>query len=305
MPEMSIDHMPPAVSAALPADVDGSGAQRYRGGEARFEDVRYSYDDVTLALDGIALDVKPGEFVAVIGANGSGKSTLAKHVNALYVPDSGRVVVEGLDTSDPALTYTVRGKVGMVFQNPENQVVTTVVADDVAFGPENLGLGRDEILRRVDASLHAVGMQDHGDDEFSHLSGGQKQRVSIAGILAMEPDILILDEPGAMLDPRGRRGVRRVTHQLSQHGMTVILITHFMEEAIHADRVVVVDAGRIVLEGTPAHVFTQGERLRELHLDVPPLVRLTETLRSSGIDLPDTLDEQELEVELCRLFSTM
>lgn len=284
-------------------DVDGSGAQRYNGGAAVYDDVHFSYDDVNPALDGVTLDIRPGEFVAVIGANGSGKSTLAKHLNALYLPDSGHVVVEGIDTSEPGVAYVVRSKVGMVFQNPDNQMVTTIVADDVAFGPENLGLERQEILQRVEAALRAVGMQDLAGDEFQHLSGGQKQRVSIAGILAMEPDILIMDEPGAMLDPRGRRGVRRIAHQLSRHGMTVVLITHFMEEAMRADRVVVVADGRIALEGTPAEVFTQGERLRELRLDVPEIVMLTETLRAGGIDVDDTLDEDALEVELCRLFS--
>lgn len=294
---------PSAPAPALVADVDGSLGQRYRGGAARFEDVHYSYDDEVPALNGITLEVKPGEFVAVIGSNGSGKSTLAKHLNALYLPDSGRVVVEGIDTAAPGMVYAIRSKVGMVFQNPENQMVTTIVADDVAFGPENLGLPRDEILRRVDAALHAVGMQEQVHEEFGHLSGGQKQRVAIAGILAMEPDILIMDEPGAMLDPRGRRGVRRVSNQLSDHGMTVILITHFMEEAIFADRVVVVSDGRVALEGTPAEVFTQGDRLRQLRVDVPAIVKLTETLREGGVEIPDTLDEDTLEVELCRLFS--
>ncbi|NTW28785.1 MAG: energy-coupling factor transporter ATPase [Coriobacteriia bacterium] len=286
-------------------DVEGAGAGKYRGGDAHFDDVHYSYDGERPALAGVTLNVRPGEYLAIIGSNGSGKSTLAKHVNALCIPDSGRVVIEGIDTGDPDNVYDVRSRVGMVFQNPENQMVTSIVADDVAFGPENLGVSREEIIQRVAAALAAVGMEDLARTEFANLSGGQKQRIAIAGILAMEPDILVLDEPGAMLDPRGRRGIRRVSHQLSEHGMTVMLITHFMEEALAADRVLVVSEGRVAMEGTPDQVFTQGDRLRELRLDVPMVVKLSEALRARGIDVPDTLDEETLEVELCRLFSNM
>jgi len=285
-------------------DVEGSGDVVYHGGAASMADVRFSYDGQTPALDGVTLSLRPGEYVAVIGANGSGKSTLGKHLNALCTPDSGTVLVEGFDTSDADNVYAVRRRVGMVFQNPENQMVTSVVEDDVAFGPENLGVAREEIVERVAAALRAVGMSEHARTEFANLSGGQKQRVAIAGILAMEPDILVLDEPGAMLDPRGRRGIRRVSHQLSDHGMTAVVITHFMEEALHADRVVAMSGGRVALEGTPEEVFTQGDRLRELRLDVPMIVKLTEALRARGIDVSDTLDEQGLEVELCRLYST-
>ncbi|MGV8083331.1 MAG: energy-coupling factor transporter ATPase [Coriobacteriia bacterium] len=295
----------PHASASAPAvDVDGSQAGRYHGGEASFDDVHFRYHPGAPALQGVTLDIRPGEFVAIIGSNGSGKSTLAKHLNALCIPDSGVVIVEGLDTADPDALYEVRRRVGMVFQNPENQMVTTIVADDIAFGPENLGVPREEIIDRVDAALKAVGMQDEAREEFGNLSGGQKQRIAIAGILAMEPDILVLDEPGAMLDPRGQRGIRRVSRQLSQHGMTVVLITHFMEEALQADRVVVIADGRIALEGTPAEVFTQGDRLRELRLDVPMVVKLAEELRARGIDVPDTLDEEAMEEALCRLYSS-
>jgi energy-coupling factor transport system ATP-binding protein len=286
-------------------DVEGLGGVEYRGGEASFDDVSYSYDDEAKALDGISLQLRSGEYVAIIGSNGSGKSTLAKHLNALCVPDAGTVVVEGFDTRDPGSVYAVRSRVGMVFQNPENQMVTSVVEDDVAFGPENLGVPREEIIERVAAALTTVGMSAHAKTEFANLSGGQKQRVAIAGILAMEPDILVLDEPGAMLDPRGRRGVRRVSRQLSDHGMTAVVITHFMEEALLAERVIAMSDGRVVLDGTPEEVFTQGDRLRELRLDVPLVVKLSEALRARGVDVPDTLDAAALEVELCRLYSNM
>ena len=301
----TLSQAPRTSATAVVVDVEGLGDIEYRGGEATFDDVSFSYDGEAKALDGITLQLKAGEYVAIIGSNGSGKSTLAKHLNALCVPDAGTVVVEGFDTSDPGNVYAVRSRVGMVFQNPENQMVTSVVQDDVAFGPENLGVAREEIIERVAAALGAVGMGDHAKSEFADLSGGQKQRVAIAGILAMEPDILVLDEPGAMLDPRGRRGVRRVSHQLSDHGMTAVLITHFMEEALLADRVVAVSDGRVALEGTPEEVFTQGDRLRELRLDVPMVVKLSEALRARGVDVPDTLDAEMLEVELCRLYSTM
>jgi energy-coupling factor transport system ATP-binding protein len=294
-----------APAPAVVVDVEGLGGVEYQGGEASFDDVFYSYDDEAKALDGISIRLRSGEYVAIIGSNGSGKSTLAKHLNALCIPDAGRVVVEGFDTRDPGSVYAVRSRVGMVFQNPENQMVTSVVEDDVAFGPENLGVPREEIIERVAAALTTVGMSAQAKTEFANLSGGQKQRVAIAGILAMEPDILVLDEPGAMLDPRGRRGVRRVSHQLSDHGMTAVVITHFMEEALLAQRVIAMSDGRVVLDGTPEEVFTQGDRLRELRLDVPLVVKLSEALRARGVDVPDTLDACALEVELCRLYSNM
>lgn len=266
-----------------------------------FRDVRFRYHDDDLeALAGITFDILPGEYVAVIGSNGSGKSTLAKHINALYVPDSGTVTVAGLDTSDPAQTYALRRHAGMVFQNPDNQMVTSIVEDDIAFGPENLGVPPHEIADRVTAALRAVGMEAFAEAELSSLSGGQRQRVAIAGILAMEPDILILDEPGAMLDPRGRRGIRRVSHELNRAGMTVVLITQHMEEALLADRVIVLSGGSIAMDGRPEDVFVQGDRLRDLHLDVPFTIKLAEALRARGLTVADTLDEDALGVMICR-----
>lgn len=269
-----------------------------------FRDVRYRYhEDDPEALAGITFDVSPGEYVAVIGSNGSGKSTLAKHINALYVPDSGTVTIAGLTTSDPTHTYTLRRHAGMVFQNPDNQMVTSVVEDDVAFGPENLGVAPNEISQRVAAALRAVGMEAFAEAELSSLSGGQRQRVAIAGILAMEPDILILDEPGAMLDPRGRRGIRRVSRELNRAGMTVVLITQHMEEALLADRVIVLSEGTVAMDGRPEEVFVQVGKLRELHLDVPFTIRLAEALRARGLKVADTLDEQALGVMICQSHS--
>jgi len=269
-----------------------------------FRDVRYRYHEGDPeALAGITFDIQPGEYVAVIGSNGSGKSTLAKHMNALYVPDSGTVTVAGLDTSDPANTYVLRSHAGMVFQNPDNQMVTSIVEDDVAFGPENLGVPPTQISERVAVALRSVGMQAFADAELSTLSGGQRQRVAIAGILAMEPDILILDEPGAMLDPRGRRGIRRVSRELNQAGMTVVFITQHMEEALLADRVIALSEGTVAMDGRPEDVFAHGDRLRELHLDVPFAIKLAEALRARGLSVSDTLDEDALGVMICRSHS--
>jgi energy-coupling factor transporter ATPase len=269
-----------------------------------FRDVRYRYhEDDPEALAGITFDILSGEYVAVIGSNGSGKSTLAKHINALYVPDSGTVTVAGLVTSEPAHTYSIRRHAGMVFQNPDNQMVTSIVEDDVAFGPENLGVAPHEICQRVTAALRGVGMDAFAEAELSSLSGGQRQRVAIAGILAMEPDILILDEPGAMLDPRGRRGIRRVSRELNRAGMTVVLITQHMEEALLADRVIVLSDGTVAMDGRPEDVFMHGDRLRDLHLDVPFTIRLAEALRARGLRVSDTLDEESLGVSICRSHS--
>ncbi len=282
-----------------------------------FRDVSYRYKDAgqnrqakvdreqtaasVSALDGITLDVKPGEFVAVIGHNGSGKSTLAKHINALFTPSQGTVLTAGLDTSDPDLVFTIRSHAGMVFQNPDAQMVTSIVADDVAFGPENLAIPHEQIISRVDSALDSVKMAEFADRNPAHLSGGQKQRVCIAGVLAMQPDILILDEPGAMLDSRGRRGIRRVVRELNDGGMTVVLITHFMEEAMSADRVFVMSAGRIALQGTPKQVFSQKQRLRELKMEVPFSILLAEALQQRGIAVPNMVKPSELKEELCRL----
>lgn len=221
-------------------------------GKISLDHVSFSYKaDAPNVLDDICLDIEAGQFVAVLGANGSGKSTLAKHINALLVPTAGRVMVGGRDTHREEDVLAIREAAGMVFQNPDNQAVASIVRDDVAFGPENLGLAPDEIRARVDEALAVVAMQGHAEEEIANLSGGQKQRIAIAGVLAMRPRILILDEPGAMLDARGRRGITRVAHELNAGGMTVVLITHFMEDALGADHVVVLDAGRIALEGTP------------------------------------------------------
>lgn len=273
-------------------------------GKISFDHVSFSYKaDAPNVLDDICLDIEAGQFVAILGANGSGKSTLAKHINALLAPTAGRVMVGGRDTHREEDVLAIREAAGMVFQNPDNQAVASVVRDDVAFGPENLGLAPDEIRVRVDEALAVVAMQDHAEEEIASLSGGQKQRIAIAGVLAMRPQILILDEPGAMLDARGRRGITRVAHELNAGGMTVVLITHFMEDALGADHVVVLDAGRIALEGTPDEVFTDATALRALRLELPFSIRLAEDLRKRGFEVGMGLSEAVLEEELCQLLS--
>lgn len=268
--------------------------------EIRFEDVRFSYDDVTDTLRGIDLTIPRGSYVVVLGHNGSGKSTLAKHINALLVPDEGSVTVRGLDTADPDETITIRRHTGMVFQNPDNQMVTSIVRDDIAFGPENLGLPREEIVERVERVVEMIALQKFANSDPSELSGGQKQRVAIAGVLAMEPDTIIFDEPGAMLDPRGRRGIRRVMQELNAAGMTIIHITHFMDEALAADTVVVLEGGQIAFHGTPEEVFMRGDELRELGLEIPFSMRLTAALRERGIPVDDTVHDEEVIDQLCR-----
>jgi len=252
-----------------------------------------------LSLCQIDLCIQPGEFISIIGVNGSGKSTLARHINALLQPQSGRVLTVGLDTSAPELTFQIRSHAGMVFQNPNTQIIADSVADDIAFGLENLAIPRPEMIQRIDTALASVGMQGHAEDNPRSLSGGQKQRIALAGILAMQPDILILDEPGAMLDVRGRRGIRRLSRELNAAGMTVILITHFMEEAVLAPRVLVLDAGRIVADGPPEEVFSQAQMLQSLGLDVPFSMQLSSALREQGFDLPETIRPAELEELLC------
>lgn len=258
---------------------------------------------VTLALDQVNLIIRPAEFVAVLGMNGSGKSTLARHFNALLLPADGTVAVDGMDTRDAHHLWAIRDRVGMVFQNPDNQIVAAVVEEDVAFGPENQGCPPPEIRRRVAEALEAVGMVSMRDRAPHLLSGGQKQRVAIAGALALHPACLVLDEPTAMLDPSGRAEIVDVVRRLNgELGMAVVWITHFMEEAVLADRVVVMAEGKIQLEGSPREVFLQARRLRELHLDVPPAVAAAERLRSKGVALPPgilTLDE--LVEALCQL----
>ncbi len=264
---------------------------------------RYS-DQEEMVLRDINLKVKKGEFVVIIGHNGSGKSTLAKHINALLVPSLGKVEVMGMDTRDPAKAWEIRQRVGMVFQNPDNQLVAAIVEEDVAFGPENQGVPTAEIRKRVDEALREVGLYEYRTHGPHLLSGGQKQRVAIAGVLAMRPDCIVLDEATAMLDPRGRQEFMEVVRRLNkQEGKTIIHITHYMEEAVQADRVLVMDQGRIVLEGTPGEVFSKAGRLKELGLDVPALTELALKLRKKGVQLPEILTEDEMVVELCQLKS--
>ena len=238
-----------------------------------------------------------------MGANGSGKSTFSKLINALLVPDTGTVTVNGMDTSNPDNTFAIRSTAGTVFQNPDDQIVASLVENDVAFGPENLGIENPELRKRVEESLAKVGLAGSGKRETTALSGGQKQRVAIAGVLAMHPSILIFDEASAMLDPRGRRGLMRVCKDLHSQGMTVIMITHFMEEAAEADRVLVLDNGRCVLDGTPDEVLTQDHVLRELNLDVPFAAHMSRLLQDRGIEVGTHIETETLKEELCRLHS--
>jgi energy-coupling factor transport system ATP-binding protein len=257
------------------------------------------------ALTGVDVVIHQGEFLAVIGPNASGKSTLAKHFNALLLPSQGVVKVFGLDTRDPENTWEIRKNVGMVFQNPDNQLVATVVEEDVAFGLENLGISPDEIRLRVEESLRLVDMFSYRRHAPHLLSGGQKQRVAIAGVMAMRPKCIILDEPTAMLDPRGRQEVMRTVRSLNkEHGLTVIHITHYMDEALYADRVVVMDQGKVIMQGPPGEVFSEKEKLQSLGLDVPPLGKLAAMLAEAGYEIrPDALSVDELVDELCRLKS--
>nr|WP_318961729.1 energy-coupling factor transporter ATPase [Ructibacterium gallinarum] len=250
-----------------------------------------SGQDIPVLRD-VSLSINKGEFLAVLGHNGSGKSTIAKHLNAILTPVSGRVLVEGIDTSDPDRLYDIRQRVGMVFQNPDNQMVANIVEEDVAFAPENLGVPPQEIRQRVDAALAAVNMTAFRRHAPHMLSGGQKQRVAIAGVLAMQPDILVLDEPTAMLDPSGRAEILSTIKKLNQSlGMTVVLITHYMDEAVQADRVVVIDQGEIKMQGTPKQIFPQVQELKKLGLDTPQATELIYRLRQQGIDLdPAVLD---------------
>jgi len=242
-----------------------------------------------LALNGIDIEVKSGEFLAILGHNGSGKSTFAKLVNCLLTPSSGKLFVRELDTSVESNTWDIRRNAGMVFQNPDNQIIATVVEEDVAFGLENLGIEPDEIRKRVDSSLAAVGMSAFTQKQPHHLSGGQKQRIAIAGILAMRPDIIILDEPTAMLDPIGRKEVMQTIKMLKDEGITVVLITHYMEEAAEADRIIVMEAGNVAMQGTPREVFCRVEELKQIGLDVPQVTEIAYKLKQKGIDLCENL----------------
>ncbi len=250
------------------------------------------------AVDGIDLDIGPGQFAAILGHNGSGKSTLAKHMNAILVPTGGTMWVNGRDTKDPRELMSVRQSAGMVFQNPDNQIIGTVVEEDVGFGPENLGVPTDEIWKRVEDSLSAVGMLEYRTHSPNKLSGGQKQRVAIAGVIAMEPQCIVLDEPTAMLDPNGRKEVIRTVQELrKRRHVTVILITHYMEEVIDADQVYVMDSGHIVMKGTPREIFSRMEELKKYRLDVPQATMLAEELRKRGLPVPRGILRKEELVE--------
>ncbi|WP_346907360.1 energy-coupling factor transporter ATPase [Faecalicatena orotica] len=255
------------------------------------------------AVDGVDIQIAPGDFVAILGHNGSGKSTLAKHMNAILIPTGGTMWVNGRDTKDPSELWNVRQSAGMVFQNPDNQIIGTVVEEDVGFGPENLGVPTEEIWKRVEDSLKSVGMLEYRTNSPNKLSGGQKQRVAIAGVIAMEPECIVLDEPTAMLDPNGRKEVIRTIQELRRRKkVTVILITHYMEEVIDADQVYVMDSGHIVMHGTPKEIFSQVEELKKYRLDVPQVTMLAEELRKRGLKLPKgILRTQELVEALCQL----
>ena len=260
-------------------------------------------EGITTAVDNVNIDIKAGDFVAVLGHNGSGKSTFAKHLNALVMPTEGTVYVDGMDTKDADNTLKVRQTAGMVFQNPDNQIVGTLVDEEVGFGPENIGVPTEEIWERVEKSLKAVGMYKFRNASPNKLSGGQKQRVAIAGIVAMKPKCIVLDEPTAMLDPLGRKEVIHVLHELNKkEGVTIILITHYMEEVIGADRVFVMEQGRVVMDGTPREIFSQVDELKKHRLDVPQVTMLAHELRKRGVKLPkDILKTEELVEALCQL----
>ena len=254
------------------------------------------------AVDGVELDVKKGEFIAILGHNGSGKSTLAKHINALLLPTDGEVWVAGINTKEEDHVWDIRQSAGMVFQNPDNQIIGTVVEEDVGFGPENMGIPTEEIWTRVEEALKAVGMYKYRKHSPNRLSGGQKQRVAIAGIVAMHPQCIILDEPTAMLDPNGRKEVIRAVRALNMvEDITVLLITHYMEEVVHADKVIVMDEGKVVMQGTPKEIFSHVEELQALRLDVPQVTLLAHELKKKGIPLSDgILTIEELVNELCQ-----
>ena len=261
-------------------------------------DEEENIEEVKRAIDGVDVDIKKGDFVAVLGHNGSGKSTLAKHVNGLLLPTEGTVWVGDMDTRDEEHIWDVRKTAGMVFQNPDNQIIGNIVEEDVGFGPENIGVPTEEIWKRVEASLKAVGMTAYRLQSPNKLSGGQKQRVAIAGVMAMKPECIILDEPTAMLDPNGRREVIRTIHELNRaEGITVLLITHYMEEAIEADRIIVMDDGRIVMDGQPREIFSRVKELKSHGLDVPQVTELAWELKEAGITLADGILSREELVE--------
>ena len=260
-------------------------------------------ESIQTALDHVDLDVKQGDFIAILGHTGSGKSTLAKHINALLAPSEGSLFVDGMDVSKEENVIPVRKTAGMVFQNPDNQIIASVVEEDVGFGPENIGVPTDEIWQRVEESLKAVGMLKYRHHSPNKLSGGQKQRVAIAGVVAMEPKCIVLDEPTAMLDPNGRAEVIRTAHELNQKkGVTIILITHYMEEVVDADKVIVMDKGKVVMQGTPREIFSKVGKLKEYRLDVPQVTILADLLRQSGLDIPlGVLTREELVRHILRI----
>ncbi len=279
------------------------------GNIIEFKNVSFRYESdeegktLPLVVDNVSLGIEKGSFVAILGHNGSGKSTLAKLTNAINVPESGKVIVDGMDTSIERFTDEIRKTVGMVFQNPDNQIVATIVEDDVAFGPENLGVPPEEIRKRVDDALKAVNMYEYRHSEPHKLSGGQKQRVAIAGVIAMQTRCIVLDEPTAMLDPNGRKEVMATIRKLNKEmGITVVLVTHFMDEAVCADRVVVFDSGKILLDGSPREVFAQSGLLINAGLDVPQATQLAQKLSAAGVEIaPDLLDENECIEAICKL----
>ncbi|PRR80519.1 Energy-coupling factor transporter ATP-binding protein EcfA1 [Clostridium liquoris] len=272
------------------------------------KNVVYKYEDggegnYRLAIDDVSMDVGKGEFVVILGRNGSGKSTIAKHMNALIIPTEGKVYVDGMDTSLMENVWNIRSNAGMVFQNPDNQIVATIVEEDVAFGPENLGIEPAEIRRRVDESLKRVNMQEYKKHAPHLLSGGQKQRVAIAGVLAMRPECIIFDEPTAMLDPSGRKEVIKTIKELNKKfGITIVLITHYMEEAVEADRIIVMDSGKVIMEGSPRKIFSNVAAMKKIGLDVPQVTELAYELRKEGLDIDsDILTIDEMVDALCRL----
>lgn len=265
--------------------------------------VSFSYDGVTPALDGIDLNIEDGEFFCILGGNGSGKSTFAKHLNALLQPDAGTVRINGMDASDPELVYDIRSTAGMVFQNPDDQLVATIVEDDVAFGPENLGVPSAQIAQRVREALKGVGLVGFERHETHALSGGQKQRVALAGVLAMEPRVLILDEASSMLDPRGRQGLMKACRALHDRGMTIVMITHFMEEAAEADRVAVFRAGHVAMLGTPEEILTRADELAQLNLDMPASCRLGRSLRAKGVPVCAQVREADMVAEIAQAYA--
>ena len=277
----------------------------------RVNKIKYSYaswDEATnqkkhiLALDDVAFEVNHGEFIAIVGHNGSGKSTLARHINSLLLPDEGNVVVCGYDTSDEDHLWSVRKSAGMVFQNPDNQLVATIVEDDIAFGPENLGIHRDEIRKRVDEALETVEMTEYKNHAPHMLSGGQKQRIAIAGVIAMHPDIIIFDESTAMLDPEGRIEVLQTAINLNKNeNITVLWITHFMDETVNADRIFVMGSGKLQMTGKPRDILLKTKRLRELHLAAPRIVQLVNKLKDNGVKIDSALTVDELAEALCPL----